>query len=437
MISRRKILAFTLAAPLAHGSRALTQEAPANTPVPGLARDQSAALQAALDDAARTGRGLHLARGVYRTGPLRVPDGTTLTGAAGAVLESTGSGPVLILDSPEYVRISGLGFRGRNQKPSGGLVEVANCPMLVLEGCTFTGSGGNALTLFRSGGRIYANRFSGCRSAAISSHDATGLAITDNRIEQCNKLGIYIARYDPGPDGTIVRGNRIDNIGWTDGGNGQNGNGINAYRTDGIIIEGNVIGNCAFSAIRLNATRNAIVSSNLCTNLQEVAIFSEFGFSGSVISDNVIDWAAQGIAITNLDTGGRLASCSGNIVRNIRASSPTNPDTAPVGIAAEADTTVNSNIIDNVPGVGLALGWGPYLRNVSATGNVVRDCAIGIGISVVEGVGTTLVANNLVTPAKGGLGLAGMEWDTVTDPGLAAGRYPWLTLSGNTVRPAG
>ena len=130
---------------------------------------------------------------------------------------------------------------------------------------------------------------------------------------------------------------RVERIAALDGGTGQNGNGINVFRAGEVIVDNNHISGCAFSAVRLNATTNTQVTGNACIDSGETAIFSEFGFSGSVIANNVIDRAALGISIANLDSEGHLATCSGNIVRNILPSSPNNPDTTPCGIFAEAD----------------------------------------------------------------------------------------------------
>ena len=121
----------------------------------------------------------------------------------------------------------------------------------------------------------------------------------------------------------------------------------------------------------MNSGRDTQIRGNTCLRSGEVAIFSEFAFSGSIVADNIIDGAATGISITNLDSGGRLATCTGNIVRNIAPSSATNPDTRPIGIYAEADTVVASNSIDAVPGTGIVAGYGPYVRNVVVTGNVI------------------------------------------------------------------
>ena len=71
-------------------------------------------------------------------------------------------------------------------------------------------------------------------------------------------------------------------------------------------------------------------------------------------------------------------------------------DGAGIGIAVEADTAVTGNVIENAPTAGMMLGWGHHLRDVAATGNVVRTADIGIGVSVATGAGTALIANNMI-----------------------------------------
>ncbi|TIP53683.1 MAG: TIGR03808 family TAT-translocated repetitive protein, partial [Mesorhizobium sp.] len=85
-----------------------------------------------------------------------------------------------------------------------------------------------------------------------------------------------------------------------------------------------------------------------------------------------------------------------------------------VGISAEADTTVSGNVVENAPLYGMQLGWGPYLRNVVATGNVIRKAGTGIVVSVVEGSGTTVISDNVIEHAKNGA-IIGQRWaDPVT-----------------------
>ncbi|WP_158626016.1 TIGR03808 family TAT-translocated repetitive protein [Arsenicitalea aurantiaca] len=165
-----------------------------------------------------------------------------------------------------------------------------------------------------------------------------------------------------------------------------------------------------------------------------MAIFSEFGFSGSLIADNLIDGAALGISMTNLDTGGRLAICSGNLVRNIAPASAVNPDTVPVGIFAEADAVVTGNIVEDVPGTGILAGWGPYLRDVLVTDNLVRNADIGIAASVAPGAGRARIAGNLITGARRHA-IAGMAWSEVAAPDLVAeaAAHPHLAIGENTI----
>ena len=79
--------------------------------------------------------------------------------------------------------------------------------------------------------------------------------------------------------------------------------------------------------------------------------------------------------MTNFNEGGRLAVVQGNIIRNLvayRAAGADPNDIAGVGIGVEADTAVTGNVVENAPTAGILLGWGRYMRDVSATGNVVR-----------------------------------------------------------------
>ena len=403
--------------------------------IPDAGTDQSEALASALQRTADEGRVLHLAAGRYRVAGVALPPGAQITGVAGQTILELTTGEVILQATGDGVRLLGLSFEG----PGGtidspdGLVTFETCTDFAVTDCRFSGAPARGIGLYQSTGRLRDCRFRDCFAAAIGAHECAGLMIENNDIADCANLGIYVSRDAPGNDGSVIRGNRIARIDWALGGSGEVGNGVNLYRAGDVVVTDNVIEDCAFSAIRLNSTRDCVVSGNTCLRSGEVAMFSEFGFSGSVIEGNVIDDAATGISISNLDEGGRLATCSGNVVRNIRTHSDTNPDTTPVGIAVEAGTTVSGNVIDGVPGEAMLLGWGPYLSNVSATGNVISGATIGIGVSVVEGTGTVLVANNLIEASEGGI--VGMEWDAITVPDLvaAAADYPNAKLSGNAI----
>jgi len=110
-------------------------------------------------------------------------------------------------------------------------------------------------------------------------------------------------------------------------------------------------------------------------------------------------------------------------------------DPAGVGIGVEADTAVSGNVIENAPAAGILLGWGRYMRDVAATGNVVRSCGVGIAVSVAAGAGPAVIADNLISGSRRGA-ILGMDGHAAVTGELAgeAQRFAHLTISGNRVR---
>jgi uncharacterized secreted repeat protein (TIGR03808 family) len=191
--------------------------------------------------------------------------------------------------------------------------------------------------------------------------------------------------------------------------------------------------------VRGNAASNLHIEGNRVSDVREVALYAEFGFQGALIANNTVDHAAIGVSVTNFNRGGRLAVVQGNIVRSLLPKRPagTNPgDGAGIGIAVEADTTVIGNVVEDAPYAGIVLGWGHHLRDVAATGNVVRRTDIGIGVSVATGAGTALIANNVIAEFARGA-ILGMDRRRIVTGDLSKGgaeRYANLTVSGNRVR---
>lgn len=421
-VARRRFLAQAsgLAAGLALAGPALAVELD-----PASDADQSEALQQALHAATGTGR-LTLPAGRFQVSGLLFPGQLVVEGVPGATwLVASGSTIGTISGVADLV-LRDIGFTGDSgDAPLLGLDAASS---ILLERCRFRDSGGIALGLSASSARIRDCDFSGHGDAAIHAVDCTGLSITGNAIANCGNAGIRVWRSENGFDGAIVSGNRITGIDWRSGGNGQNGNGVNVFRADGVIVSGNVISDCAFSAVRLNATNDTIVSDNQCLRSGEVAIFSEFGFSGSIISGNLVDGTAGGISMTNFDSNGHMAVCTGNIVRNVAARSEVNPDTTPFGIFAEADATITGNVVDNVPGLAIGAGWGPYLRNVVVADNIVTNALIGIGVSLADGAGAVAISGNRIDASQHAI--AGLAWTDVVEPDLAAAadRYPQVSF---------
>jgi uncharacterized secreted repeat protein (TIGR03808 family) len=409
---------------------------------PGSNDNQSRALQRALDETARDGAPLVLAPGRYRVGNLRLPAGAHLVGVRGAttlVLDENAS--LLHAAGAQHVTLSGLVLDGQRRRlpDRRGLLHVDDARRLRISDCEIRDAGGTAIACTAVDGEIIDTLVNNSSDVAIHSLDARGLLIARNTISGAGNNGIRVWRGTAGDDGTMVTDNRIDAIANRSGGSGQYGTAINVFRAGNVIVRGNRIRNCAFSAVRGNAASNLHVEGNAISDVREVALYAEFGFEGALIANNSVDGAAVGVSITNFNQGGRLASVTGNIIRNLLPKRPegTDPgDGAGIGIAVEADTAVTGNVIDNAPMAGLILGFGQHLRDIAATGNVVRRADIGIGVSVSAGAGAALIANNLIADVKRGA-IVGMDRRKVIAGDLmrdGATRYAHLTLSGNRVR---
>ncbi|WP_349368186.1 TIGR03808 family TAT-translocated repetitive protein [Salinarimonas sp.] len=397
--------------------------------------DQTPRLQQALDAAAAAGRPLALAPGDYPVAGLRLAAGTSLVGPRSARLVQISGAPMLRGEGIAAARIVGLTLKGLGAGlGEAALVEAEAVPDLVVEDVALEDAPRFGLRLARCGGRVASCAIRRADVALFSS-DATGLLVTGNDIADCLNNGVLIWRGQKGHDGAQVIGNRIARIAARGGGTGERGNGVNVFRAGGVLVADNVITECAYSAVRNNAGDGVQIVSNQVRAAGETALFTEFGFEGAVIASNLVDGASVGIVAANLNDGGRMSVISGNIVRNIVRVTPPEPGDSGLtyAIGVEGDAAVTGNVIENAPDQGIRVGWGPYLRDVAVTGNVVRECGIGIGVSVAEGAGPALVASNLITGARRG-GIVGMRWrDVVADLSREAARFPHLTVTGNAV----
>ena len=409
---------------------------------PGHPDDQSRALQRAIDEAARSRTPLALPPGVYRVGQINLAPGTCLAGARGATILALTQGPSLLAGvAADHVTLSGLVLDGGGlpQPKDRGLVHLESCRAVKIADCEIAHAGGNGLVGVQVAGEVSDTTFRDCAEAALHVLDAAGLLIARNRIAGAGNNGIQVWRSAAGDDGTMVVDNRIEDVDARAGGSGQNGNAINVFRAANVIVRGNRIRNCAFSAVRGNAASNLHIEGNSASDTREVALYTEFGFEGAVIANNSVDGAAIGVSVTNFNEGGRLAVVHGNLIRNLLPVRPpgTYPgDAAGVGISVEADTAVTGNVIENAFAAGIMLGWGRYLRDVAVTGNVVRRADVGIGVSVAPGAGTALIADNVISETLRGA-IVGMERSRAVTADLAkagAERYAHITLAGNRVR---
>ena len=409
---------------------------------PGSPEDQTKILQRAIDEAARAQVPLALPPGVYRTGMLRLQNGTQLVGVRGAtklvfnggtsMLSSEGAGSIGLVN----ITLDGGGIRLPTRRA---LVHCISGRDIRITDCEISGSGGNGIWLENVSGDVSGNIITGTAATAIVSFDAQGLIVSRNSILGTNDNGIEILRTAVGDDGTLVIDNRIEDITAGPGGSGQYGNAINAFRAGNVIVRGNRIRNCDYSAVRGNSASNIQITGNSVSDVREVALYSEFSFEGAVIANNTVDGAAFGVSVCNFNEGGRIAVVQGNIIRNLLAKRPigTAPDDdAGVGIYVEADTSVTGNVIENAPSFGILAGWGKYLRDVAITGNVIRNAFVGIGVSVASGAGTALVNNNMIsdTPRGAVVGLDHARPITADLSADGAQRFAQVVVGTNAVR---
>lgn len=401
---------------------------------PGGGDRKSKAFSRLLEEAAAKQMPVFLPPGDYVVSNIDLPDNTRLTGVAGATrILYGGDGYLFACQGAGSIVLEDLVIDGNNRwldDTVEGLVHLAAASDVRIENCEIKGSSKSALHLERCGGRIEKNRISGAAEHAIHAIESTGLSIAANTVLDCADGGILVHRWAKGPDGTMVTGNRVSGIGARSGGTGEYGNGINIFRADNVMVTNNHLSNCAFSAIRSNAGSNVQISANTCLASGETAIYSEFGFEGAIVSGNLIDGAANGILIVNFNEGGRLATVTGNVVRNLKLDGPYVHDGAGFGfgIAVEADTVVSGNTIENAPRYGLMLGWGPYMRGLVVNGNLVRAAPIGCAVTVVEGAGTALISGNVFSDTPQGA-IAGYRWNERTTGELADGAEPFAHLT--------
>lgn len=401
--------------------------------------EQTAKLQRAIDEAAKTRAPLVLGAGVYRTGTLRLPAGGQIVGVRGATtLVFTRGNAMLAAEGGDSITLSGLTLDGaRVALPKNrGLVHLAQMKAVRIVDCTLGNANGNGIVLEGCDGIVENNIIATIADTALFSTDGRGVTMRGNTIRGAGNGGIRVWQSKGRHDGSIVTGNTIEDIASQGGGTGENGNGVNVFRASGVVVSNNIIRRCAFSAVRGNAVSALQVVGNQCAAIAEVALYAEFGFEGAVISANTVDGAALGVVTTNFNEGGRLATVQGNIIRNLKPTRPQGgPDAAGVGVAVEADAAVTGNVIEDAPTAGISIGAGKYQRDVTVTGNVVRRAGRGIDVSVAAGAGHVAVTGNMIAEAKNGA-IVGMEFDKVASDDLVrdAAKYPQLTISGNQVR---
>ena len=215
-LRRRDVILAGLAAFAgAVSPRALSAAAPLQPfrLVPDGERTQTAALQAALDVAARTNMPFFLPPGTYKTGRLVLRSGTHVQGVPGhsILLDAGGQGGLFEMQGADKVRLSGLTLDG-GHVPFGNdaaLLAAIGATNLDIDTCRFVNGSGDGVSLKQTSGRIAHCRFEAIAGTAVSSQDATVLDINRNVVDTA-ATGIAVTGSNQAR--ASVRNNRVRNL---------------------------------------------------------------------------------------------------------------------------------------------------------------------------------------------------------------------------------
>lgn len=403
-------------------------------------RDVTKPLQTLIDKAAAGTRLVQLGAGRYRVDTLRLAEGVTLAGIGPATeLVGTGGGAVITARDLARTGVASLSVSGVAGAGDPALIQVEGVADFRLDDVAISGGSEDGVRLAGTGGRVTRCRIAKAAHNGLFAYDGRDLVVDDCDVSDCGDGGILIHRSANGPDGAVLTGNRISRIGAVSGGSGQNGNGINIFRANNVLIANNRLSDCFFSGIRANSASDIRILGNAIHDAGETALYVEFGYSGAVVGNNLIDGAVNGISITNFNNGGRLASISGNIVRRLKATRPGFSDNHPgfgLGIAVEADVAVTGNVVEDAV-IGLVMGTADYTRDLVASGNVIRRAEIGIGVAATPKAGTILLSGNIVSESRRGAILVLENYRATGQDLLSAGLASFrnVTLAGNKLVP--
>ena len=330
---------------------------------------------------------------------------------------------------PTHIELTGLVFDGANRWIGDHAQGLARSPpRRACSSSTIARSSAAARTASpsrRVGGRIERSTISGAADAGIYSVEAAGLAITGNTVSDCANGGILVHRWQPAETAPSSPATASSASRRAAAAPARTATASTSSAPTSVMVSGNVVSDCAFSAIRANSASNLQITGNTCSRSGETAIYAEFAFEGAVISGNIVDGAANGISIVNFNEGGRMARLLRQSSCAICRSDGPYPADAPgfgVGISVEADTAVTGNVIENAPLYGMKIGWGPYhaQRRRRPAMSSARPAPASPS-RVVEGAGSAVISDNVIDGAQNGA-IVGYRWADAVTGDLAVGR---------------
>jgi len=427
-LNRRHVLALTSASLLAALSR------------PVLAADQTAELQAAIEQAQNGAGVVILQAGTYAVTTLTITTTVRIQGVPGkTILTSLTGAPIFNVTDAAEVSFFGLVFDSKSLVPEGEAggaggtsdknakfqLYAKQCSDILIENCIFQNAATSALGLDACTGRVIGNRIHHIAQAAIlagrfygqyqsladgdKAPPSRGLEISSNHVHDIGNNGIMLKHFTDTSeeDGSIISNNHVERV-HSGSGNGQHGNGIYVLGADNVIISGNRITDTDFSGIRDTSSKHIQIVNNSISRSSEVSLFVEFAFESALVNANIIEDAFRGIELSGGDgIVGFNGVCSNNIVRNVTRAT-VNPDGGKfIGINITANNTIAiGNLVENVGsndrggGIGLLIQDWRKSHSHSAQGNMIKNVPYGIGIVLGDGGGglasAVSVSNNTI-----------------------------------------
>ncbi|MGI9382180.1 MAG: right-handed parallel beta-helix repeat-containing protein, partial [Methyloligellaceae bacterium] len=176
---------------------------------------QTAALQAALDEAALSGTPLFLPPGTYKTDRLTLKSGAQLQGVPGrtVLVAHAHADGILEISGADAVRLSGLALDGGGIAfgEASALLTATETTNLDISGCRFLNSGAHGVSLQGSSGRIATCEFEAIAKTAVSSEDGNDVEISHNIVDTA-AMGISISGVNESGRLAVVQGNHIRNL---------------------------------------------------------------------------------------------------------------------------------------------------------------------------------------------------------------------------------
>jgi hypothetical protein len=151
---------------------------------PNVDRDQTAAMQHAIDELASSGQLVFIPAGNYRVANLRLPSKSAVLGATGlSVFTGLHGAPVFEFKNAIDVSIRSVSF-------AGAAVVARECRNLTVADCRVMSSGGDGLVCSGTGLFVTGNRADACAGAALWV-EGDGM-VTNNMIGGAGRFGIRL-----------------------------------------------------------------------------------------------------------------------------------------------------------------------------------------------------------------------------------------------------